>query len=186
MERHLADAIEFGFPDDVLPILAVRASKAFARGDRAAAMQFAIRIWREVIGPEGEDLLPAIYGGEPQSRDDTLAGFHALLARSEREGWPGRHGVLGHMLNWAVVLKEPALVHAVAGQVAAAFRQTGVLEIGAFVSLWVDGDPSCLEDPVMRVIFEQVGLQAYWDRHGPPQFAAQRRGRQILECNDQA
>lgn len=181
MARHLADALEFGFPDGVQPIPAVRASDAFTRGDRAAATRHAIQTWRDVIGPDGWELLPAIYGGEPHRRGEAIDGFRALLERSEREGWPAQHGVLPHLLNWAVVLEEPELVRAVAAQALEAFRRTGVLEIGVFVPIWVDGDPSYLEDRGLKTIFEAVGLQAYWDSHGPPQFACERRARTLQE-----
>jgi hypothetical protein len=77
-----------------------------------------------------------------------------------------------HMFGWARLLQNADLVRGVASQVLNAFRATGVLEIGAFISLWMDGDEQYLRDPVMRGIFGQTGLLAFWDRHGSPQFAS--------------
>lgn len=76
-----------------------------------------------------------------------------------------------HLFGWALLLGERELVRAVARQVLTAFRATGILEIGAFVTLWVLGDETYLDDPAMQHVFQQTGLAAYWDIFGPPEFA---------------
>jgi|GEM_PF-2913284 len=171
-EEHLADALEFGFPDGVQPIPAMRASSALARGDRPEAARLAAQCWRDMVGEEEPEIVSAAYLGIASARGPAIDRFRALLARAGQESWGLRHdSTLPHLLTRALLLEEPELVRGTADLALAAFRQCGILEIHAFVPLWSRNHAAWLDDPHLRDVFAQLGLQAYWDVHGPPEFA---------------
>ena len=87
--------------------------------------------------------------------------------------------VIGTMMEWQAALGELDAAFRIADLILAAWRRTGQLATMGLFHMWLPSMRPFRQDPRFSGFVEQLGMVAYWHRHGPPDGHELRDGRLI-------
>ncbi len=180
--RNLQKAVSLGLSPDEPAIRVIRAALAFHH----AAWEEAVEHMTVSFPPElrelGSETASLFYRARLSMVENPTASaaIERLTAASDNDDLFTRYQlVIGTMMGWQAALGEFDAAFKITDLILAAWRRTGQLATMALFQMWFPSMRSFRQDPRFSGFVEELGMFAYWDRHGPPDGHEIRDGRLI-------
>lgn len=175
-------AVALGLSPDEPAVRVVRAAVAFytASWEEAAEhMTVAFPPELRTMGSETAGLFYRACRGLVE-KSTASAAVERLTAASDTDDLFTRYQiVIGTMMEWQAALGELDAAFRIADLILAAWRRTGQLATMGLFHMWLPSMRPFRQDPRFSDFVEQLGMFAYWHRHGPPDGHELRDGRLI-------
>lgn len=180
--QNLQMAVSLGLSPDEPAIRISRAAAAFAGASWEQAvehMTVAFPSELRIIGSETASLFYCACLGLVD-KSVASAAVERLTPASDTDDLFTRYQiVIGTMSEWQSALGEFDAAFRIADRILAAWRRTGQLATMGLLHMWLPAMRPFRQDPRFSGFVEQLGMFAYWDRHGPPDGHEVRDGRLV-------
>jgi TolB-like protein/Tfp pilus assembly protein PilF len=126
------------------------------------------------------DLVPPALagGGDPGAAS---AAIERLVDRTSHDNGIWRFlGTAGLLVRWQVLLGALDPAFAITDRMVAAWRRSGYLSVMNLNQFWWADMRPFRADPRFQDLVEQLGLVAFWEKHGPPDGHRLERGKLIV------
>ena len=180
--QNLQMATTLGLSPDEPSIRSIRAALAFHRTDWEEAVEHITVSFPPELRKLGSETASLFYRARlgMVEKSTASAAIERLTAASDTDDLFTRYQlVIGTMMEWQAGLGEFDAAFRVADLILAAWRRTGQLATMGLLQMWFPSMRAFRQDPRFSGFVEQLGMFAYWRRHGPPDGHELRDGRLV-------
>lgn len=168
--RHLQTAEALGLAPDEPPNRAIRAAMALHFGSWEDASRHIVVALPPSMRALGAETAPLVYRA-CLGLDDKAEASRAVarLAASADDALLTRHQIaFGTVMKWQIMLGALDAAFAIGERMIAVWRRTGQLATTSLFQMWLPDMRPFREDPRFGDFVSELGMVAYWRRHGPP------------------
>ena len=180
--RNLQKAVSLGLSPDEPAIRVIRAALAFHRAAWEEAVEHMTVSFPAELRELGSETASLFYRARLGMVENPTASaaIERLTAASDNDDLFTRYQlVIGTMMGWQAALGEFDAAFKIADLILAAWRRTGQLATMALFQMWFPSMQLFRQDPRFSGFMKELGMFAFWDRHGPPDGHDIRDGRLI-------
>ncbi len=180
--QNLHMAVALGLSPDEAAVRVIRAGAAFQGGsweEAAEHMTVSFPPEMRTMGRETASLFYRARRGLVE-KSTASAAVERLTAASDTDDLFTRYQiVIGTMMEWQAALGELDAAFRITDLILAAWRRTGQLATMGLFHMWLPSMRPFRQDPRFSDFVEQLGMIAYWHRHGAPDGHELRDGKLI-------
>lgn len=171
---HLETARLLGAPEERGLFRTVKSelARSETRLDEAAEFMAAALAGAEPLRLAGaKEVTALVYAGlaDPARRPEACTAVQRLVRATDAEEGLWRYPVIaGYFMHWQVLLGSLDGAFAIADRLLEAWRRSGHLASTSLYQLWRDEMRPFRDDPRFQPLVEQLGMPAFWEKHGPP------------------